>query len=250
MAERGDDIGCDQVRDDLELLAIEALGPDETARLRRHLESCPSCRAELAKIESVVAAVLLTAPRPVADPALVDRVLAARLASRAPEEDGPTPEAPLGAVPSERRSHAPGRGRLVAAAVLTAAAALLLGVAAGVLIGRSTGTDTPSALERVGVDDVRTGVFSGWSGDASGTAVVTTGERPTLLVALDGARSGMTYSCEVRLADGTTIDVGSWTPTTDGETTWAVALDPTAAAADQVVLTGPSGTQMASASLS
>jgi hypothetical protein len=142
------------------------------------------------------------------------------------------------------------RRRTVGVAVIAAAAALLLGVGAGLLIGRSVGPSTPAALERVGVDQVRSGVITTARGEYGGTAVVTAGGSPVLLITLDDARSGVTYGCQLRLADGTIVDVGSWTPAADGETVWAVAVDPAAVDARQMLLTGATGATIATADLS
>jgi hypothetical protein len=42
--------GCDAVRDDLELLAIDALEPDRAAAVRAHVGGCGSCAADLAAL--------------------------------------------------------------------------------------------------------------------------------------------------------------------------------------------------------
>ena len=228
-------------------MAVDALGPDETARLRRHLDGCPSCQDELAALEPVVGAVLRTSrPAPV-DRALVDRILVARRRDMVLTEPDEPALVDSAARPSDRLHR---RSRTLVAVVGAAAAALVLGVVAGLLIGRSGDTGTTVALERVGVDQVSSGVLSGQQGEDYGTVVVTAGDRPTLLVTLDHARAGVRYGCQVRLPDGTTVEVGSWTPTASGDTTWAVALDSAAADAREVLLTGPSGSQVATATLS
>jgi anti-sigma factor RsiW len=240
--------GCDAVRDDLELLAIDALEPDRAAAVRAHVGGCGSCAADLAALEEVVASVLdLARPAPLGGE-LTERILAGR-----------TPTSPAAAgsvVPNRTERGEPSidhrrrqRARLAMAVVGAAAAALLVGVGAGLLLARDDSDTTPSE-ERAGIDVVRTGVLAGWGRADSGTVVVTSGERPTLVVSLDEVRPGVTYSCQVRLADGSLVDVGSWTPGATGDTAWAVPLDEATASAVEVVLTGPDGTPVASAPLS
>ena len=253
---RYDSPACADVRDDLELLVLDALEPDEATRVRLHVAGCSSCRSELAALESV-AGELFTAMAP-ADPpdGLSDRIVAARrraVDATAPAttivlDDGAVPPTEGAQVVGIDRRRRPGR---VGLAVLAAAsAALLVGVAVGVLIGRDSGpSTTSSALERVGVDQVRTGVLSEWAG-GGGTVVVTSGARPTLIVTLDQVRPGVPYGCVVLLPDGSTAEVGSWTPAVPGETSWAVPLDDRTATATEVRIVGTSGQTLSSAPLS
>jgi anti-sigma factor RsiW len=242
--------GCHAARDDLELLAIDALEPDRAAAVRAHVGGCGSCAAELALLEGVVASVLdLARPVPLGGE-LTERILAARAPTSAGAVAGavvPNRTERRGPSIDRRRRH---RARLAMAVVGVAAAALLIGVGAGLLLARSDGSDTTSSEERAGIDAVRTGVLMGWGRADSGTVMVTSGERPTLVVSLDEVRPGVTYGCQVRLADGSLVDVGSWTPGATGDTAWAVPLDEATVSAVEVVLTGPDGTPVASAPLS
>jgi anti-sigma factor RsiW len=241
---------CDAARDDLELLAIDVLEPDRAAEVRAHVGGCGSCAAELALLEGVVASVLdLARPVPLGGE-LTERILAARAPNSAGVAAGavvPNRTERRGPSIDRRRRH---RARLAMAVVGAAAAALLIGVGAGLLLARTDGSDTTSSEERAGIDVVRTGVLMGWGRADSGTVMVTSGERPTLVVSLDEVRPGVTYGCQVRLADGSLVDVGSWTPGATGDTAWAVPLDEATASAVEVVLTGPDGTPVASAPLS
>jgi anti-sigma factor RsiW len=240
---------CDAARDDLELLALGALEPGRAAEVGAHVEGCGSCAAELAQLEGVVASVLdLARPAPL-DGELTERILAARTSNgTGPAADPIVSNRTERREPSidRRRRH---RARRAMAVVGVAAAALLIGVGAGLLLARD-GSDTTPSEERAGIDVVRTGVLAGWGRADSGTVMITSGERPTLVVALDEVRPGVTYGCQVRLADGSLVDVGSWTPGATGDTAWAVPLDEAAASAVEVLLTGPDGTPVASAPLS
>src|SRR5687767_2323376 len=76
--------------------ALNALGPEEAAEFRRHLEGCPACREEVAELQSAVAR--MGAAEAVPPPAdLKNRILAA--ADRTRQE---APVRPV-AVPTGRR---------------------------------------------------------------------------------------------------------------------------------------------------
>jgi hypothetical protein len=76
------------------------------------------------------------------------------------------------------------------------------------------------------------------------------GHTQLLLVHLDAAAPGVAYGCSLRSAGGELVPVGSWTPSTAGDATWAVEV-PTSVAegATDVVLTGSDGAVLASATL-
>ena len=67
-------------RENLAAYAINALDADETAALQVHLQTCDSCRAELAGYQRVSAGLLSALP-PQAPPPALKRTLAARLPS-------------------------------------------------------------------------------------------------------------------------------------------------------------------------
>jgi len=98
---------CFKVRAELETYADGELSPERSALLERHLAGCEGCRAELARLQAVVAA-LETWPL-VAEPAqLAERVMA-RLRPR-PVVSAADPELVLGPSTTLRTSRAEGHG--------------------------------------------------------------------------------------------------------------------------------------------
>lgn len=238
-------VACAEVRDDLELLALDALEPERAAVLRAHVGQCASCATALAEAEQLVGTVLLASAPVVPSSVLIDRIVAARVGEQRPSRDAEE-DAPR--LRPARGRRAPGRGRATLMVAAAAAAALVIGITAGVLIGQSRATVTSRDAQAAG--EVRTGVLTGWPGGGGGAVLVTSGDRPTLVVSLDGVRPGSSYGCQVRLADGTLVEVGSWTPSTAEEATWAVPLAATTAEATEVVITGSGGAPLSSAMLS
>jgi anti-sigma factor RsiW len=53
---------CDHWRDDLAVYAVGALDPQPRAEVRRHLRSCPACRAEYEDLVAVVGWLALVSP--------------------------------------------------------------------------------------------------------------------------------------------------------------------------------------------
>ena len=81
-----------------------------------------------------------------------------------------------------------------------------------------------------------------------GGAVVINSPEPVLVMWLDGARAGAPYGCTVVFRDGTSSDVGTWTPR-ESDTTWSVPLDARSTDAVALVVTGSYGREIARADL-
>ncbi|HEY6531321.1 MAG TPA: hypothetical protein VIY72_03395, partial [Acidimicrobiales bacterium] len=130
-----DTAGCAEARDDLELLALDALEPDRAAAVGRHVQQCASCAAELVRLESVVGSVLHAARSVEPGAELTERILGGRTTpERAAEVDDEVDDRSAAPPPSIARRPRR-RGRVAAGAVGAAAAALLFGVLVGVLVG-------------------------------------------------------------------------------------------------------------------
>jgi len=225
---------CDEVRDSLELLALDALEPAERARLMTHVDGCPSCRAELDRAEATVGEVLALAPEAEAPAGFGDRVVAATVA--APAEPG---------VATAGR---PGSRRWFTLAVVGVVAAMLVTVL-GVLFGGAFSSDGRVAGPPVTASpEARSAALVTADGASAGSVVVddTTG---TLFMVVDTVAPGVPYDCVVRSASGELVRVGSWTTTSGGPASWTVALDPGLGSVDQVLLVGPGATPLATAQL-
>jgi anti-sigma-K factor RskA len=75
MNDRERDVGCEE-HVDAAPYALGALEPDEADRFRRHIATCPSCRAEVAELQLAVDALPVAVPPAASSEALRERVLA------------------------------------------------------------------------------------------------------------------------------------------------------------------------------
>ena len=129
----------DAMRDSLPLLAHDALGANEAARVRAHLAACPACAAELGLLQS--AARLFAGSTPVVDVSAIVRTLPAPSVAPA--------RAPLRLEPSAKR------GLWVPRRFLAAAASLLLvGTLSLTVLDRLYFNPTPASN---GVDSIGVG---------------------------------------------------------------------------------------------
>ncbi len=113
---------CADMRDDLSALLDGELSPERAAELRSHLEDCPDCRAQLARLQDVDARLAASA-RGIAVPSDLRARLAARIAGEAAAAESAAPRrGPAGRVPRLARR---GVG-LAAAAAAAAGLALVL----------------------------------------------------------------------------------------------------------------------------
>ena len=154
----------DDARDLLAARALGALQPDEAARVDRAVAEDPALALELDEHRQTVGTLESGVARAVPPGDLFDRILA---------EVRPAP-APVEAQPSRWRARLP---RLTLPRLaLAGAAAVLLGVLAGVLVTRDHGLGTPAAEAALAGDGV------------SGEALLFRPDRPggTLVVRLDG----------------------------------------------------------------
>ncbi|GGK59199.1 hypothetical protein [Ornithinimicrobium pekingense] len=220
--------------DELVELALGQAERQTSERLSTHLSTCAACRRsydDLAgAVELVLPAVPRVAPPPAFETATLERIARARHGAPRPDTSAGGSAVPPGAGPSRR-------------AVLRAAAAAVLGVAAGAGATAYLGRDEPDPA-------------SPWAtplltadGQTVGTVSPSYGDQGTLLVIdVTSGPVGRTYTCRLRHADGTTEDVGVWSLAEDRPNSWVVAVpDPGTLAA--VELVGPSGSVWSTAVL-
>jgi anti-sigma factor RsiW len=116
-------IACDDVRESLAALSLDALDVDERDVLEDHLARCPACADELRGYEETAALLALALPQREPPPALGARIAAAARATTDPAAGaGP----PLGFV--ERASARPARARRPSLLALVAALALVTAI--------------------------------------------------------------------------------------------------------------------------
>ncbi len=197
---------CDGYADDLPELALGILTGRERAQALAHVEGCPACHAEMERL--AVAADSLLEVVPAVEPPLGFEV---RLMER------------LGVGPGGQRPVRP-RWRL-RQSLLVAACLLLVGVGLGAgWLARSgqrpTGRASAFGSEPGGHIETES-LVSG--GRVLGTVMVYSGRTNWLFMSLDeGSWSGRA-SCQVRLADGKRVPLGTfWLE--NGYGAWAVTI--------------------------
>ena len=119
---------------------LERDDPESTAAVRAHLDGCPSCRGELAEITPLVGLLGGVDPAAFGSPPFPPPELGSRIRDAVARERA---GGPVGAEPRgpRRRASTP-RRRWLPAAV---AAVLVLALGAGVVAGRASAPDPPSA---------------------------------------------------------------------------------------------------------
>lgn len=217
-------------------LALGHLAAPERDALAGHLSGCPACRAELdelsAAVESTLAAVPRTEPRPGFAASVLDRLdpPVSTQPPRAPEQGRP------------ERPRVPAWVGVAAAAVLGLGVGTVGTLALGDGLGGAPGTEVPAAQPLATNGSVLTTA----DGTAVGTVSRSYGEAgPMLVVDITGGKPGRSYLCRLRMADGATEDVGRWTLSPERPNSWVV-VDP---GAEVLELVSESGNVWSSASL-
>jgi anti-sigma-K factor RskA len=164
--------------------ALDALDPEERRAFEEHLETCESCREELASFAGTTEALAVAASGPAPRPELRDRVLASARSE------------PQVVVPLERR-----RSWSIPALAAAAAVAAVVAVALGLVAIRLSSDldEARSALEILQDPDARTVNLQ----TGTGRLVVDPGGRAVLVLGgLEAAPEGKTY--EVWVVEGDT----------------------------------------------
>ena len=106
-------------QEDLTLYVMEALGPDEQAQMKAHLDSCATCRGALPDVQADVALIGLSAPQTAIPEGARDRFIAAM--ERTPQAANKIPSKGPAPVEYESRGEFGWLGWVVAAAAIVAA---------------------------------------------------------------------------------------------------------------------------------
>lgn len=203
-------------------LALDDLDPQDQWRLTGHLDRCERCRLDYGEIAAVVEGTLVAAPVVQPAPGFEQRVLSAMAAE----------------TPVRARWWRSTRW-------LTAAAALVLGVAlgAGLTTAVRTGDSGPGAPPGTAVLTTSAGqrVGSVTPADLDGRSV--------LVVEVTGARPGMDYLCLVRLRNGHEVYAGRRTIPATGSEAWVVDAEPERVREVRLVASGGTGPVWSTATL-
>ena len=221
---------CIEFEQNVEALATGELTEPETNRLLSHAGGCPGCQAHLDAVSGLVDGLLQLTPRVEPPPGFESRVLE-RMHSGA-------------SAPSVRwRSFA------VAAACI---AALLGGIALGnrVLTGSHDSSSANANSNSSAGTIIRSGTIAKPDGSTLGSAQLVSGEHPFVLVTIDNpTNSNGDVWCELLLASGQSVTVGSWGYNDVAGKVWAVGIDPALLASVEMRIVAADGTVLATAVL-
>lgn len=168
-------------------LAVGAVSEPLRSDLLGHAASCPSCDLRLRELTAVADRLLLLAPPAEPPPGFETRVLGALRSRR-------------------RRPHVAIAGGLL----------VLVLAGAGVVLARADHADDRRVAP----------IVAAGGGDVLGEVVLVAEPRPHVLVTVDDPRPGPgVRSCELVLADGERVVVGSWDYRAIDTGVWAVAVD-------------------------
>jgi len=200
---------CDRYTDELAELALGILTGRERAKALAHVEGCTDCHAEMEQLSLASDSLLEVLPG--VEPPLGFEV---RLMER------------LGAGPSSRR-HVRRQWRVRQTSLV--AACLLLVVAVGVGTGWLAREGPHQSVVRSAFGTAPSGQIETASlvegGRTLGKVVVYSGRTSWLFMSLDDGSWSGKATCQVRLADGTTVPLGTfWLE--NGYGAWGVTLPP------------------------
>ncbi len=215
---------CAEFEEHVEALAIGELAEPEASRLLAHAGSCPSCQAQLDTVSGLVDSLLQLTPR-VEPPAGFESRVLGRL------HVGTSAPAALW------------RSFIVAAACI---AALLGGVALG-----NTALSGADDSANVSAGTVaRSGTIAARDGSSLGSAQLVSGAEPFVLVTIDNpTNSSATVWCELVLASGQSVTVGSWGYDDVAAGVWAVGIDRALLQAGDMRIVAADGSVVATAVL-
>jgi hypothetical protein len=209
---------CGQFREFAPELALEVLPGAERAAAIAHLERCAACRDHLSRLATVGDGLLGLVPGHEPSSGFETRVLR-RL--------HPDP-------PVRRR-----RGLLVAAALVIAAGAGL--------VGSVVGTDIHPTVSAV-AQPLRTGTFT-IHGHEAGQIFLYAGSPAWVYMAVDTDHPNDTISCQLRGADGNLVTIGEF-PVWHGQGYWGAPLTIEPGTVTEARLVASDGTVLATSRLS
>lgn len=221
-------VGCEQVGERLEELALGQVGEPERALLLAHVAACGNCRRQLDGVLALTDSLLALAPAMEPPAGFESRVLERLGAAGAPPVVDVTPD-------RSGRRHL-----MVAAAILLLVAVAIGGFAAG-------RRDRPAAVGRVAGE----GRIVRADGSEAGSVRLVTADRPYVLVSIDHPRPAAgSVSCRLLMPDGSAVAIGSWSYDDVRGGVWAAGIDAELLKAVGMELVGDDGAVVATATIS
>ena len=218
-------MACEELREVAAELALATLPGKERAAALAHIDRCADCRRAVEELADAADALLLCAPEAEPPAGFARRVLSGLGPPRA----------------SRRRARALARVAAVAATVLS------LGVATGIGVHQSAPASRPAlALQAPGVRVAR--FVSGPGEHVEGEVFADAGRSSSVFMTVRDDGSSDTYRCELELADGQLIEIGSF-QLHDGIGSWGKGIATDLHQLKAVRLLDENGAPAASASL-
>ena len=210
-------IGCQQFDERADDLALGLVDEPERSQLLAHAAGCTACQALLDGLGTVVDRLLLTAPQ-VEPPAGFESRALARFA----------------AVPAARR-------RVRAPLWAVACIALVVGAFGFVLAGVLDGGPNADAARHAAIVSA--------SGAEVGVIQLVGEPQPHVLITYPSPNPnpGVRH-CELQLADGSWVEIGTWEPPDVAQGAWAVGVTEAQLTATAMRVTNDAGETLATAS--
>lgn len=220
-------IGCEQVGERVEELALGEVAEPERSSLLAHVAACGNCRRQLDGVLALTDSLLALAPAMEPPAGFESRVLARLGAAGARPGVDVTPD-------RSRRRHL-----MVAAAILVLVAVAIGGFAAG-------RRDQPTAAGSVAGE----GRIVRADGTEAGSILLVTADRPYVLVSIDHPRPAAgSVSCRLLMPDGGAVAIGSWSYDDVKAGVWAAGIDAELLEAVGMELVGDDGAVVATATI-
>jgi hypothetical protein len=252
---------CNEFRSIAAEVALGVLSGSERADALAHMEHCVGCRALVESLAQTGDSLLLLAPE--ADPPMgFESRVAARVGEQAQRGDAPTGvetrageqgdvvelripagPTPIRPKPPSRRSGTL-RRRRTALAAAAAAAIIVGGTAAGVTVIQHNGSSGRSQVAEP--TTLRQGHFQANDGRPVGQVYTYGGNPSWVFMNVDASIASGTYTCELQLANGTTVPLGQFL-VHDGVGEWAHTVSVDVSQIKVAKLVAPSGTTVATA---
>lgn len=221
-------VGCEQVGERLEELALGEVAEPERSLLMAHVATCGDCRRRLDGVLALTDSLLALAPAMEPPAGFESRVLARLGAAGARPGVDVTPD-------RSRRRHL-----MVAAAAILALVAVAIG---GFAAGRR---DQPTTAGSVAGE----GRIVRADGTEAGSIRLVTADRPYVLVSIDHPRpTAGSVACRLLMPDGRAVEIGTWSYDDVKAGVWAAGIDAELLDAVGMELVGDDGAVVATATI-
>jgi hypothetical protein len=230
------DISCAEFDQGVDELAVGTLAEPERSRLLAHAAGCPACEARLNWLAGLADRLLLLVPE-VEPPAGFEAGALARMGGEGADRGATADRAAANRRPAAARRWHKRSWRLLAVAAVVVAA-----LAAGIAVGRTTKRSTPAAV-------ARQGEITTIAGADVGTAQVVTTPQPHVLLRVTSPLPWGVLTCQLELAQGRRVTVGSWAYDDSPDGTWTTRIDRSLTGAVLMRIVDQQGTVVATASL-